>query len=169
MSHCFHLFRQFYVTHGHGASDRVAERSGRGAPDNVAVTPDRFVMQKGRLGVLQPKKVQAAAQTFCLLFLERLASDEIGVLFKRNRKRKSGLKRRIRRGHVVSKMPVSLLASQRVQRMVSGKFELECFSFADQQIGDWPGEFGWNIKFPSKLANVSDAERVAFAVPDLDS
>ena len=55
-----------------GAADRVAERSGGRAPDNVSVSPDRFVVQKGRLGVLQPKKDQAAIQTFCLLFLKRL-------------------------------------------------------------------------------------------------
>ena len=75
------LFRKLDVAHGNRGADRVAERAPIRAPDNGSVSPDRFIMKKGRLRIFQPKKDQAAIQTFYLLFLKCLAADEVGVLF----------------------------------------------------------------------------------------
>ena len=104
------------------------------------------------------------------LFLceQRLTPDKATGLVHFDSKAQPCLERGVLVGNVMAPMAIAFFHAQRIQRMIAGQLEAEAIANGDDAVVDTRHEFGRDVQFPTKLANIGDARGAHDGIAEFD-
>src|SRR5579863_2289306 len=151
-----------------GSAEGVAEHPRGDLADEFAVSPDRLIVIEQAIRPLESHRDQPATHPSLALPRERLETHEAAGLVPGEGEVQARLERRVFIAQVVSPVPVSLLHTQAVQRMVAGEAQAKRGACAYDEVEHRLRELCGNVQLVAELPHVRDATRPDTRVAQID-